>query len=552
MARQPKIYQVSSPVEKASSEKILMGDVAQIHPDLYEVVEDYRDMRNCAAGATQVKRAGEMYLPMPSGFRGQNDGGVAMYDAYRMRAQFPDIFAPTIQGMLGILHKNEASIEGMEEGSPLFFMHETATSDGLPLESLHKRISEMILTYGRAVALADVPLEGGDPYVAVYQPDALINWSENRDFFVLEEIFRIRNGYSWTTEKKYRVLLLEDGQYVVHMVSEASRSAPAAPAGRTDTTKQAEDEEKARLAEAEVLEPTIVGGTPLDVIPLVVAGSRDLSLSPDQIPLSGVANASLALYRLDADYRHQLFMSGQETLVFVGIDKADIPSYIGAGVALALPEGCTASYVSPTGRGIEAHAQAIRDERDVASTAGSRVFDVSQRGAESGDALRIRSRAASATLVSIALCSAAALEQLLRHCMRIVGGDPETIVVVPNLDFVDSKLTPQQAKELMELWMAGAISYQTFYDNLQSGEIASQERTAAEEQELAAQEQAATMDEEAAALGEAPSEEEEEDLGPDEGVSDEELRELFSPELLEQAGVPTEDDFMDTSVIRRA
>jgi hypothetical protein len=34
-----------------------------------------------------------------------------------------------------------------------------------------------------------------------------------------------------------------------------------------------------------------------------------------EVPLIGVAQAALAGYRLDADYRHQLYMSGQETFV---------------------------------------------------------------------------------------------------------------------------------------------------------------------------------------------------------------------------------------------
>jgi hypothetical protein len=297
------------------------------------------------------------------------------------------------------------------------------------------------------------------------------------------------------------------------------------------------------MSEGEDIAPTMVGGKPLEFVPIVVAGSRDLSLDPDEIPLAGVARAALAIYRLDADYRHQLFMSGQDTLIYIGLNKEDVPLYVGAGVAVALPPGGDAKYVGTGGAGLDAHQKAIADERDVAAAAGARVFDVSARGAESGEALRIRARASTATLVSVALNSAAALEQALRNCAIMVGEDPEKIVVVPNLDFVDAKMTPQEAQQMVEVWMSGAISYQTLYDNLQKGEIASQERTAEEEQELAAQEQAATMQEQAAAMGlgpeaaaGAPAEKEltDEQIDAGEGVTPEEMTGFFDPSLMKK------------------
>lgn len=484
----------------------LAGDPATVHPDLAEKLPEYQEVRDCRKGATAVKDRGEEYLPKPTGFKAQKDDGVAMYRAYIKRAQFPDLLSPTIGGMVGIVHRREAQIEGMDEGTPMAVLWERATPDGLPLETLHRRITEELLTVGRCELLPDAPIDGGEaPYIALYSAESMINWSEDRDFFVFEEEYRIRNGYEWTSDKRYRVLTLEEGKYVVRVVDKDG--SPVDP----------------KFAEG--VFPSKSGGGNLEEIPVVVIGSRDLGLEPDEIPLLGVARSALAIYRLDADYRHQLFMTGQETLVFSGMRAEDIPNYVGAGVAVALeaPEA-QASYVGPKGVGISAHKTAIDDERENAAAAGARVFDTQKRGAESGDALRIRSRASTATLVSVALASAAGLEKALRHCAVMMGQDPEQIVVTPNLDFVDSKLTPAEAKALVDVWMTGAISYETLYENLQKGEVASQERTAEEEQELRAEEDAALIDEESeAALG-----------GDDETgeVGDDELEALFSPETL--------------------
>jgi len=45
-------------------------------------------------------------------------------------------------------------------------------------------------------------------------------------------------------------------------------------------------------------------------------------------------------------------------------------------------------------------------------------------------------------------------------------------------------MTPDDAQKLMALWQNGAISYQTFYENLQKGGITSSERTFEEETRL--------------------------------------------------------------------
>lgn len=498
MAKSPKLGKDAvaprGSVEEIVDDTALVGDVRTVHPDLMAVRADYAEMRDCRAGPTRIKEVGEVYLPMPSGFGFQTDSGVGMYKAYKTRAQFPDIVSPTILGMVGIIHHREAKIEGLEEGSALFPLNESASPDLLPLEALHRRITEEILTLGRVGLFTDMPEAGPGqtatevPWIALYKGESITNWSEDRDFFVLEEKYRVRTGYSWDPRTRYRVLTLEAGTYKVRLIDEDGTSLLP---GQTEDAEGPQDRNSGEGRDVSI-EPNIRGGKKLDAIPFVVAGSRDLSLEPDEMPLMGLARAALAIYRLDADYRHQLFWSGQETLVISGLDVKDTPKVVGAGVVLVLPEGGTAEYVGPSGTGIEKHKEAIDDERQVAAAAGAQVFDSAKKSAESGDALRIRARAATATLVTVALTSAAALEQALRNAARFVGEDPDKIVVTPNLDFVDNPLTADEAAKLMELWLQKVISYETLYENLQKGEIASQERTAEEEQEAIAKEESQT------------------------------------------------------------
>jgi hypothetical protein len=164
-----------------------------------------------------------------------------------------------------------------------------------------------------------------------------------------------------------------------------------------------------------------------------VMGALDVIVDIGEVPLIGVAQAALAGYRLDADYRHQLYMSGQETFVITGISKDQTPSTLGASVILTLPEGSIAAYVGPSCLGIQAHREAMQDEVEAAALAGARMFPNSQqKSAESGDAMKLRFAGETATLISIAQSAAQGLEKALRYAAQFMGVDPEEVVVKSN------------------------------------------------------------------------------------------------------------------------
>lgn len=447
------------------------------HPLYIERADEWSLMRDTTGGEKEVKGAGTQYLPQPSGFSAQEDGGKSLYDAYQKRAQFPEIVHPTVHGMVGVIHRTEAQIEMPAAMQALW---EKATKDGLPLEALHRRITAELLTTGRYALLADAASEGSDlPWLAGYSAEALINWADDRTMFVLDESGLRREGFRWEREQRFRVLEMRDGSYTVRTYTGTERTPgnEVTPAGR--------------------------GNTKLNEIPFVVMGARDLSLAPELPPLLGVARSAIALYQLSADYRWQLFMTGQETLVVI---NGDPPSAVGAGAVIAIKQGDQAGtpdvkYVGPAGTGIAAHRTAILDERQNAAQSGARLFNSSEsKTAESGDALRIRFAAETATLTSIALSSAQGLEKALRHIAVMIGQSPDAVTVKPNLSFVDATLTPEQAASLVSLWQNGAIAYETLYENLQRGEIASAERDHEAEMKLIDEERFGSEEEREAAM----------------------------------------------------
>ena len=433
------------------------------HPDWTDRRDEWRLMRDTARGEKAVKEAGEAYLPMPSGFKAQDDKGAGYYAIYQTRAQVPDIVSQTLNGMVGVIHRVESQIEMPDTMLPLW---ERATKDGLPLEAMHRRITAELLLMGRYSLLVDASSEGSDlPWLAGYGAEALINWSDRRDLFVLDETGPVRNGFEWTTQQKYRVLEIAEGRYVVRTFR-----------GTTEDTERAN--------------PAARGGKALSEIPFVVIGAKDLAVEPEDPPLIGVARSAISLYQLTADYRWQLFMTGQETATVI---NGDAPDAVGAGVVLVLKGEPNMQpdfkYVGPSGTGILAHERAIAAERANAISAGARLLDSEKRTAESGDALRLRYTAQTATLTTISQASAAGLEKALRYVATMIGADPEQVVVKPNQQFVDQVMDPQQAVNLVKVWQSGGMSKLSLFENLQRGELISAERSFEEEEEEIAKDQ---------------------------------------------------------------
>lgn len=432
--------------------------IKTFHPSLTaERRAEWELMRDAMDGESAMKLRGEVYLPKPGGFKNNPATEQQLYDAYRLRAQFPEILAPSVSAMIGIIHDKEI---GIEMPDAMQFLWEDADGLGLPLEAFHRRITRELLVIGSYGVLADAPEDGGNPFLAGYSRDAIINW--DRDFWVTDETTMRRDGYVWKRLERYRVFQLGPFGYEQILF------------------------EAPKLVAQEIVVNSMGGGR-LPRIPFAVGNARDLSPRIEAPPLIGVARAALGIYQLSADYRWQLYMSGQETLVAI---NGAAPDRIGAGVVHQMmgAEGLMPDlkYVSPTCAGIEAHKAAIEDLRVQAVQAGARLMERAQ-GQESGEARKMRFASELATLTSIAQSSCALLERALRNVAMLMGlgeAAEASIVVTPPRDLLDSTITPAEAEALMRVWQGGGMSWDTYYANLQKGGIASSERDADEEYAL--------------------------------------------------------------------
>jgi hypothetical protein len=432
------------------------------HPEYTERLAEWIQLGDTYAGERAVKSKRLDYLPategmVQDGMTTPNSPGWKDYDAYLLRAYFHDVVKDAVKAMVGIMHNRPAVIKLPKR---LEGMLENATIQGEGLQMLLRRINVAQLVYGRCGLLVDAPqgvdIDQATPYLSFYDPMRIINWDAGKlnegmnelDLVVLDEGGYRREGFTWKTERKYRILT-RGGQ--PELDSGWERPPVGAPYG---VCVKVNDTSMPLLEE--FVYPSI-GGNNLDNIPFVFIGANDLVPEPEVSPLLGLSNLALAIYRAEADYRQTLYLQGQNTLVVIGgnVDEA-APSQLRVGNkgVIDLKLGGDAKYIGVSAAGLGEMRQSLKTDQDEAAALGVSFLDVGNARGETGEAIRIRVAARTTTISSVAQAAGAGLEQVLKFCAEWVGEDPEEVSVTPTTDFADQTvagaalLAFMQAKQL--------------------------------------------------------------------------------------------------------
>lgn len=455
-----------------------MSDSFGIHPTYVERLPDWTKMRDTYKGERKIKEEGEKYLPATAGQKidGMNTGqdGLKSYEAYKTRAVFPDLVREAIETLVGMIHKKPARIELPEK---LKFLLEKATPTGEDLQGVLRKINEEQFAAGRLGLLLDFPEEnkqGAVPefYFLIYQAEFLPNWDEKYEndrgklsFVVIDETRWERgSNFAWVKKPSYRLLMIGDIKETVpedsaeYQVGVFENSAAYDPAQ---------------------LKKITVSGKTLNEIPFSFVNPNDMSATPDVSPLLGLAELCLAIYRLEADYRQGLHNQSQDTLVVIdadGTNGSNGKTRIGAGACINLGMGGDAKFIGTNSAGLSEQRQAIAADKSEAKAKAGHFIASGLPTQESGDALRTRLAAQTATLTNIAKTSAAALEKLLKLAAVWIGEDPAKVKVIPNLEFYDTQLQGQDLLQIVVAKLKGApISWESIHDYLKQRGLSTKE-----------------------------------------------------------------------------
>ena len=440
-----------------------MPNVTEKHPRYTDKLPDWRLMRHCYHGERVIKDKGEEYLPytqnqLADGARsGLKSVGRRNYEAYKKRARFYNFLREAVHMAIGMMHSQPPEINLPER------MQGIRGRSGEPLDVVLRNINTEQLISGRIGVLADIataPELGEDlPYITTYTPERCINWDDGEfqqvpqvlTMGVLDETEAVRetNDLTWTEKNRYRVVMLRmKGKVPIYMQGVFG------------------DEEFSPNR----MRPITWRGRTLSRLPFIFVNSCDVTSMIDDPPLLDLANACITLYQSDADYRQNLFMQGQDTLVTIGANfEEDDDVRVGAGSRIDLGINGDAKYIGVTSDGLSEQREAISNLIGMASSMGAQTLDTVSRERESGDSLRIRVAARTADMNHIALTGAQGLEYILKLCAEWMNENPDEVVVKPNLEFGEMPMTGQMMMEMAQARNQGfPISAETMHRALRN------------------------------------------------------------------------------------
>lgn len=427
------------------------------HPLYDAFLPDWEQQRDLYAGERVVKAKDEVYLPaLPSmHLDGMKQGQVGRknYDAYKTRAYFADYVREAVEAYVGMIHHKPSTFElpaGMEQ------LIEKATLTGESLQDLLRQITAEQLLTGRVGLLADMPEEPDQtnpiPYIAMYVAESMRNWDDAEDqenrvtlnLVILDEQGYVRDSdFVWKKMKKYRVLILGEPN-----ANEAKATYRMGVFSDKDGNALVFDPTLMKT-------PTLRGAT-LQEIPFVFINTKDLLATPDDSPSLGLGRLTLAIYRGDADYRQTLFLTGQDTLVVIGgVRNPDgVPGEdpeavrVGAGSRIDVDIGGGAEYIGVNGQGLTEQGKSLENDRRRAELKAGQLIPAKNQ-VESGQALKTRVSAQTASMTQIAQTAAKGLETILRKIAVWMGKDPNKVKVTPNLEFGELNIETKDFQSLM-------------------------------------------------------------------------------------------------------
>lgn len=439
--------------------------------------------RRALAGERKVKASGvEDLPPLPSmcctienengnqtirRFNGLSPEGKVSYAKYLSLASWFGATGETAKGLVGLINSKQA-IKQIEE--KVDYLIDNTDGRGTSLREFASDIyTESLITPWSGI-LVDFPGveqrvsikvaedENLRPKMLFYKFESIINWAyevvNNQNvlsLLVLMEEIEVRKGFSITMEKQYRHLHLVEGFYNQTIYDNSSQI---------------------------IKGPTVilVNGKKTNQIPFFWNDSGEDGGSV----LDQLIDMNFHHYRISADYGGKLHYSSFSIFYETGAEPNNQNVIIGNGVKWTnTSPDATFGVLEPDGN-TDGLRLSQKDDQERMAALGAEALRPRSAGVESAEAKSLDKVAQSSMTADIAITTGDIITKAINFCSRWLGGKEDNFYK-PNTDFVPTGMDANTLNALVASLQSGAISYDTFYENLQRGEIASTDRTAEEE-----------------------------------------------------------------------
>lgn len=473
------------------------------HPEYKNNLFSWQRSEDCFGGQDKIMRNIHNYFATPPGLHSaeleasgiytksveflsdriaSGSGYGAAPKAYYAHAIFPPLTPFTINGFMALVTEHDALVELPEQLSHLFEDSKDLDDENrLFSKAIEAQIHLNVLLYGRCPVLID-PQEFDrkiKPAFIIYDATSIINWvtSNNQEdkgklleVMIEENIanpdHNLLNNNEKRTLKKYLHLYLDQNNNNIYTVDIY-----------TEILKH-----KGKFTK-ETKVPNILGKE-LDYIPFLFIGSEDNTPSVDVSPLSGISVAQIKYGELEALLSHAENHSGAPTFVVSGVTKEDMPAVTGAGVGIALPDYTSKAYYTTTDTSFMVSVRERQLEfLSQAQDQGANLLGSNKNTSESGEALRLRQAASTATLKSIISNVGHGIETLLRIVASWLSLPMKDVSYTPNREFSTFALTANEQIALLQSWQGKAMSHSTLLHNFRKAGLLKPGETAEAELE---------------------------------------------------------------------
>ena len=296
--------------------------------------------------------------------------------------------------------------------------------------------------------MVDVDARTSSLYTSLYRAEDIINWRVEKvdgqlqvKFIVLREhVTDNEDEFSHDLIERHRVLKIVDGKYQVDTYLDGDFVGTISPRFK---------------------------GKELDYIPGVFVGSSDQSICIDEIPMYGIARCAVQIYMKNADMSQAEFMSCNPTLFISGVDQEGMPKAIGSTVVVGLENPDAKAWYPQTDTSALQHVSLHIDKLfDEAMQYGMSLLGGGKKMAESAEALRLRQSASGASLKTIVNSVGLSMKKMLMIAADWSGADVNSVDFGPNTEFANVVLTASERQAMLQAWMGGAISWDTYMENM--------------------------------------------------------------------------------------
>jgi hypothetical protein len=420
----------------------------------------WEKINDVLGGEEKVKGEKAKYLPA---LEGQSSQG---YENYLTRASFYEATSRTVDGLVGSIFR-KPPVETLSTN--IDDLSSNSNSNGEPLEIFVKSVTRDVLAFGRAGVLVDAPPGGGEPFLAHYKPEDIINWrsefingTDVPVMAVLRETAMVPkedDPFEMEEQEVFRELSLD--------ITETGRSIYI-----VRIWKKGKGAHKDSFIMVDEAVP-VKRGEPLDFIPFEFFGPMSRTPAIQRSPILGLVNLNLSHYRTTADVEHGAHFTALPTPwvagdIVQGNNNGELA--IGAGVAWQLEVGATVGLLEYTGQGLDALRNLQQDKERRMAVLGARLLEEQKNGVESAKAIGLRHRGENSILSSIAGTVSRGMEAVLNWADLWSGGNGEGNSFELNQDFVGMPMQPSEMVHLVKTWQTGGIGQEALFYNLKKGE----------------------------------------------------------------------------------